>query len=111
MHVSYEPNTQSPYHTEIRTLDDFEKLMKLNLAPVNILIIYGETTTQENIEKAKKILGTKEFRVTSNHFSNEILKERLINLVTQKINVILSVVFKNYKNKVNLQALIFNEYY
>jgi hypothetical protein len=96
---------ETPFYTEIHSKQEFEELVNLNLHPVSVRIIRERFTEQDDIRKAKQIFQTDNWRITDKEVNN--LTEKINVCYNEKATVCLSVVYRKYKDKKNLQAIIF----
>lgn len=105
LNIVDEEYSNTPFYTEIYTKEQFEELENLNLNPISVRIIHEKNTQFIDILKAKQIFQTDNYRITNKDVDN--LKDKIKECYIQNIQVSLSVVYKKYQNKKNLQAVIF----
>ncbi len=105
LNIIYEYYSNTPFYTEIYTRQEFEELVRLNLNPVSVRIINEKYTEPEDTLKAKQIFQTDDYRITSKEHND--LKGKINQCYNENVKVALSIVYEKYKDKKNLQAVIF----
>lgn len=94
-----------PYYMEIKSEKIYAEVVKLNLTPISVLIII--TNNVNDVLSTKKIFCTQNYRITTNEMTSEELAKCVDTVVSMKLDVILSVVYKKYLDKKNLQVLLY----
>ena len=92
-----------PYYLEVNkdNLMEFLEFQK-ELHIENITFIYKNS--MDEVNKAKQLFSTKDYKISVKEMISDVLKENLIKLIEYKIDVNLSIIYKNYKGK-NLQVI------
>lgn len=94
-----------PYYMEIKSEKIYAEVVKLDLTPISVLVII--TDNVNDILSTKKIFCTQNYRITANEMASEELAKCIDKVVSMKLDVILSVVYKKYLDKKNLQVVLY----